>query len=103
MVGGAAKARAASRVGPRFDVLVKRRPELRQELLTFRDALMAGEDDDAIKASVSTAAAAAALALQPPCWSARPRATPRHALWHAQHARPLTTARSLGRPAPLSC
>ncbi|KAI8470132.1 MAG: hypothetical protein J3K34DRAFT_469371 [Monoraphidium minutum] len=35
--------------GFRFDVLAQRAPELRQELLTFRDALMAGEDDDAIK------------------------------------------------------
>jgi hypothetical protein len=35
--------------GFRLDVLAKRRPELRQELLTFRDALMAGEDDEAIK------------------------------------------------------
>jgi hypothetical protein len=35
--------------GFRLDVLEKRRPELRQELLTFRDALMAGEDDEAIK------------------------------------------------------
>jgi len=35
--------------GFRFDVLLKRKPELRQELLTFRDALMTGEDDEAIK------------------------------------------------------
>lgn len=35
--------------GFRFDVLLKRQPELRQELLTFRDALLAGEDDEAIK------------------------------------------------------
>ncbi|GBF95627.1 UDP-glucose:glyco glucosyltransferase [Raphidocelis subcapitata] len=35
--------------GFRLDALAARRPELRQELLTFRDALMAGEDDEAIK------------------------------------------------------
>jgi UDP-glucose:glycoprotein glucosyltransferase len=35
--------------GFKLDALLARRPELRQELLTFRDALMAGEDDEAIK------------------------------------------------------
>jgi hypothetical protein len=38
--------------GFRFDVLARRRPELRQELLTLRDALMAGEDDEAIKVNM---------------------------------------------------
>ena len=37
--------------GFKFDVLVARKPDLRQELLTFRDTLSAADDDKALKVS----------------------------------------------------
>jgi UDP-glucose:glycoprotein glucosyltransferase len=38
--------------GFKFDVLVARKPELRQELLTFRDTISSADDDKALKVSL---------------------------------------------------
>lgn len=35
--------------GFRFDVLAKRKPELVQELMTFRDVLLSSDDEETIK------------------------------------------------------
>jgi len=38
--------------GFKFDVLAKRKPQLIQELMTFRDTLMQGDEEETIKVSL---------------------------------------------------